>query len=331
MVDRDGLPRRRPGGQARGGGQAGFRAVELFENDLTFFPGKARDARRIAADLGLEIVALQPLRDFEGASRPRSAPQFERAERKLELTHDSARRCSACAPASPRTRSAIPSAWRRIWPTRGSRAQHLISATRRWPGAATCGIGRRPGISCAQGGSRPISASCSTVSTSACAAIRWRRSRSAGRANRTGAGRRRTGLQHGPAVVQPALSLLSRPGRVARRRLSRSHGAQPDTRPGVTGDFQRAVSRRLGRLHRASTALRSLRSAREALSARGAATFAPLPRAPVVLAPEFLEFAASGKDVADFAGLFEGPGLDYAGAPSQQAGRASALNAASIW
>ena len=26
--------------------KAGFRAVEIFENDLTFFRGKARDARR---------------------------------------------------------------------------------------------------------------------------------------------------------------------------------------------------------------------------------------------------------------------------------------------
>ncbi len=51
--------------------KAGFRAVELFENDLTFFPAKAREARRIASDHGLEIVALQPLRDFEG--RPRRA------------------------------------------------------------------------------------------------------------------------------------------------------------------------------------------------------------------------------------------------------------------
>ena len=68
--------------------QAGFRAVELFENDLTFFSGKARDARRIAADLGLEIVALQPLRDFEATPGPARQRNFERARRKLELTHD---------------------------------------------------------------------------------------------------------------------------------------------------------------------------------------------------------------------------------------------------
>jgi 4-hydroxyphenylpyruvate dioxygenase len=65
--------------------RAGFRAVELFENDFTFFPGKAREARRIAADLGLEIVALQPLRDFEGALGPQRARNFARAARKLDL------------------------------------------------------------------------------------------------------------------------------------------------------------------------------------------------------------------------------------------------------
>ena len=47
--------------------KAGFRAVELLENDLTFYAGKARDARRLAEELGVEIVALQPLKDFEGA------------------------------------------------------------------------------------------------------------------------------------------------------------------------------------------------------------------------------------------------------------------------
>ena len=35
-------------GKLAAAAKAGFRAVELFENDLTFFPGKARDARRIA-------------------------------------------------------------------------------------------------------------------------------------------------------------------------------------------------------------------------------------------------------------------------------------------
>ena len=68
--------------------KAGFRAVEIFENDLTFFSGKPRDARQMAADLGLEIVALQPMRDFEAMPDPIRARNFERAARKFDLMHE---------------------------------------------------------------------------------------------------------------------------------------------------------------------------------------------------------------------------------------------------
>ena len=68
--------------------KAGFRAVEIFENDLTFFSGKPRDVKQMAADLGLEIVALQPLRDFEAMPDPARARNFERASRKFDLMHE---------------------------------------------------------------------------------------------------------------------------------------------------------------------------------------------------------------------------------------------------
>ena len=68
--------------------KAGFRAVELLDSDLTFYAGKPRDARRLADDLGLEIVALQPLRDFEGAPALQRTRNFDRAMRKLELTRE---------------------------------------------------------------------------------------------------------------------------------------------------------------------------------------------------------------------------------------------------
>jgi 4-hydroxyphenylpyruvate dioxygenase len=84
--------------------KAGFRAVELFENDLTFFNGKARDARRMAGDLGLEIVALQPLRDFEAMPEPIRRRNFERASRKLELMNElGARLLCLCSNVSPET------------------------------------------------------------------------------------------------------------------------------------------------------------------------------------------------------------------------------------
>ncbi len=88
MVDRDGLSRRRARAEFSVAAKAGFRAIEPLENDLTFYAGKARDAGRLAGDLGLEIVAMQPLSDFEGAPAPQRRRNFDRAMRKLELTRE---------------------------------------------------------------------------------------------------------------------------------------------------------------------------------------------------------------------------------------------------
>ena len=68
--------------------RAGFRAIEIFENDLTFFSGKPRQVKAMAADLGLEIIALQPLRDFEGAPPATRVKNFDRAERKFDLMEE---------------------------------------------------------------------------------------------------------------------------------------------------------------------------------------------------------------------------------------------------
>ena len=68
--------------------RAGFRAIEIFENDLTFFSGRPRDVRARAQDLGLEIIALQPMRDFEGMPEPMRARNFERAQRKFDLMEE---------------------------------------------------------------------------------------------------------------------------------------------------------------------------------------------------------------------------------------------------
>jgi 4-hydroxyphenylpyruvate dioxygenase len=64
---------------------AGFRAVEIFENDLIAFNGSPADVRRMASDLGLKIITFQPFRDFEGLPPERRARTFERAERKFDL------------------------------------------------------------------------------------------------------------------------------------------------------------------------------------------------------------------------------------------------------
>jgi 4-hydroxyphenylpyruvate dioxygenase len=64
---------------------AGFDGVEIFESDLLAYEGTAADVRRMAADLGLSIVAFQPFRDFEGMPEPQRTRVFDRAERKLDL------------------------------------------------------------------------------------------------------------------------------------------------------------------------------------------------------------------------------------------------------
>src|SRR6202167_3064407 len=82
--------------------KAGFRAVEIFENDLTFFRGKARDARLMAADLRRAVVALQPARDLEAMADPLRAKNFDRAARKLDLMHElGARLLCLCSNVSP--------------------------------------------------------------------------------------------------------------------------------------------------------------------------------------------------------------------------------------
>ncbi|RAG86338.1 sugar phosphate isomerase/epimerase [Streptacidiphilus pinicola] len=58
---------------------AGFPGFELMEWDLQGTSAPA--ARGMAADLGLEILNYQPLRDFEGGPRDQLLPKLERVER----------------------------------------------------------------------------------------------------------------------------------------------------------------------------------------------------------------------------------------------------------
>ena len=233
--------------------KAGFRAVEIFENDLTFFSGKPRDARAMADDLGLEIVALQPMRDFEAMPEAIRARNFERAERKFELMHelgapllclcsnvseeaidDPARAAADLAELADRARQHGFSigyeafAWGRHvrdW----TAAWEIVRAADR----PNLGIVLDSFHACVRG--NPI-APMSAIPH---------------RSDRAGAGRRRAGIADGPLVAQPALSLLSRPGRLSDRRLPRRDRRRRISRPGFPRDFQRSVPRRLGRHDRA--------------------------------------------------------------------------------
>lgn len=64
---------------------AGFNGVEIFENDLLSFDGTPADVRKKVADLGLEIIAFQPFRDFEAMPPESRERAFARAERKFDL------------------------------------------------------------------------------------------------------------------------------------------------------------------------------------------------------------------------------------------------------
>lgn len=63
----------------------GFDGVELFENDLLTYDGSPADVRRIAGDLGLELVLFQPFRDFEAMPEPQRTRNLDRAERKFDV------------------------------------------------------------------------------------------------------------------------------------------------------------------------------------------------------------------------------------------------------
>lgn len=81
---------------------AGFDGVEIFENDLTQYAGPASDVRKMAEDLGLEIIALQPFRDFEAMPEPYRTQNFYRAQRKFELMHElGTKRLLICSNVSP--------------------------------------------------------------------------------------------------------------------------------------------------------------------------------------------------------------------------------------
>ncbi|MBL8653140.1 MAG: sugar phosphate isomerase/epimerase, partial [Alphaproteobacteria bacterium] len=67
---------------------AGFRAVELFENDLIAHPGSPKEVRALCEDLDLKIITCQPFRDFEGMPAEKRVRTFDRAERKFDLLQE---------------------------------------------------------------------------------------------------------------------------------------------------------------------------------------------------------------------------------------------------
>jgi 4-hydroxyphenylpyruvate dioxygenase len=82
--------------------KAGYDGIELFENDLTISDLKPTDLKHLAADLGIEIAALQPFRDYEAMPKDLHLKSLYRAERKFDLMEKLGTNrlfvCSNCSP-----------------------------------------------------------------------------------------------------------------------------------------------------------------------------------------------------------------------------------------
>ncbi|MEO0043722.1 MAG: hypothetical protein RL329_3170, partial [Bacteroidota bacterium] len=82
--------------------KAGYDGIELFENDLTVSDIRPAELRQMASDLGIEIIALQPLRDFEAMPNALHRKNLDRAERKFDLmTLLGTKTLSVCSNTSP--------------------------------------------------------------------------------------------------------------------------------------------------------------------------------------------------------------------------------------
>lgn len=67
---------------------AGFEGVEIFEADVLAHDGSPAEIGAMVRDHGLEIVAFQPFRDFEGMPEPQRTRGFARAKRKFALMNE---------------------------------------------------------------------------------------------------------------------------------------------------------------------------------------------------------------------------------------------------
>lgn len=64
---------------------AGYDGIEIFENDILYSPLSIAQIRELVMQSGLDIVALQPLRDFEALPGIKREHAFDRAVRKLDV------------------------------------------------------------------------------------------------------------------------------------------------------------------------------------------------------------------------------------------------------
>lgn len=113
----------------RAAADAGFDAVEIFENDLLSAPQSAREIGAMLSDLGLACAMFQPFRDLEGMPEPLLARAFDRMERKFdvmaELGTDLVLLCSNCSPAASPDRGLALEHLHRLGERAGARAMRV--------------------------------------------------------------------------------------------------------------------------------------------------------------------------------------------------------------
>ena len=84
--------------------KAGYDGIELFENDLLISDISPAELKRMADDLGIEIVALQPFRDYEAMPNHLKIKNLDRAEHKFDLMEAlGTKMLSICSNTSPHT------------------------------------------------------------------------------------------------------------------------------------------------------------------------------------------------------------------------------------
>ena len=316
-VDCDGFAQRQP--RARSSPRSPPRASRASRSSrTTCCPSTARrpTCASWCADLGLEIIAFQPFRDFEGMPADKRERVFARAERKFDLMQelgcDLLLVCSNVSPDCARRHRP-----RRRRPPRAGRARRAgaacASASRRWPGAATSTTIATPGRWCAAPTIRP-SAWCSTAST------RWRARRrlsadplDPGRPHLPGADGRRAGARHGRAVLEPAFPQLPRPGRPSRWSISSRRCRPPASTARCRSRSSTTSSGPARPAASPSTATARCIYLMDQLRARTGRTrdrrLPALPPRSTCLGTEFIEFAIDENTAPAFEALLQGPGL----------------------
>ena len=292
---------------------AKFDAVEIFENDLVTFSGTPADVRDACRELGLDIVTLQPFRDFEGMPAGQRERAFARAERKFdvmqELGCDLLMICSNVSPDSLGGIDRAAADLRELGERAAKRGLRIAFEALAW--------GRhindyRDSWEAVRRADHPavglvldsfhILARGTDLST-----IRV----DPGRSHLPGPARRRAAAADGLPLLEPALPQLPGPGRPAGARLHEGAAGDRLRRRPVARDLQRPVPRRLGAQRRGR------RPSLAALHARPARRPAPV-RAPAAARSRsrgvsFIEFSADDHDAPRLEGLLAGLGFRRAG------------------